>query len=100
MKPWVRRLARYKVYLDRGRAYLMFAQFGMVAVVFAQSLARHPWFSWIQGHAVLTTVVLVVGLFTVCGVLGWLDTRVGLRDEEWSQLLRSVVDDIKQTNGG
>lgn len=80
----LRRLVRWKIYLDRARIYLAYVQMLMIAGLFYDVAARH----WpvLSEHAWETMAVLVLGIGGGCMVLGWLDTRLGVLDEEIRQV--------------
>jgi hypothetical protein len=80
----LRRFVRWKIYLDRARYYLAYVQMLMIAGLFYDVLARH--FPVFSQHAYLTIAVLVLGIGGGCMVLGWLDTKLGVLDEEIRQL--------------
>lgn len=90
----IKTLARWKIYLDRGRLYMMYCQFAMIAVVFTKSVSGHPWFSWAHGHTATITICIVLGLVVMCAAFGWADSKIGIRREEWLEIMRPTIDEI------
>ena len=71
---FIRYLVRYKIYVDRARAYIGYVQFLMLAVILAKQ------FGLTLG--IIGSVLLVVLFFVGCLVVGYIDTKIGIREEE------------------
>ena len=71
---FLRALVRYKIYYDRARGYIGAVQFLMLAVIMAKQ------FGFKLGLA--GSVILVFLFFLGCLVVGYIDTRLGIRKEE------------------
>ena len=67
---------RWKIYYDRARAYVGAVQFLMLALVLAKQFGLTLGF-W-------GSVLLVICFFAGCLVIGFIDTKLGIRREEAS----------------
>ncbi len=67
---------RWKIYYDRARAYIGAVQFLMLAVILAKQF----------GYTLnlLGTILLICCFFSGCLVIGYIDTKLGIRAEEAS----------------
>ena len=72
----IKALVRWKIYIDRARAYIGYVQFLMLAVILAKQFGLKLGF--------LGSVFLVVSFFGGCLVVGYIDTRLGILSEEAS----------------
>jgi hypothetical protein len=70
----LKRLVRYKIYYDRARGYIGAAQFLMLAVIMAKQFGLKL--------GVFGSICLVASFFAGCLVVGYIDTRLGIREEE------------------
>lgn len=70
----IKRLVRYKIYYDRARAYIGAVQFLMLAVILAKQ------FGFRLG--LFGSLLLIVTFFAGCLVVGYIDTKLGIRAEE------------------
>lgn len=84
-----RSIIRWKVYFDRSRMYIGYIQFFLIGVVFLQSFKDHQWSEFLYRYAVITIPVLLVLFILVSLFLGYLDTKLGFREEELRNLSRS-----------
>ena len=82
----IKRLARYKIYVDRARWYMVFVQFIMIVIIFLQS-------NGINLHWSLYPVVALIILFTMV-IIGYIDRKMGMIKEE--QRFYSTEDPVIQ----
>jgi hypothetical protein len=84
-----RSLIRWKIYFDRSRMYIGYIQFFLIGIVFLQSFKDEPWGELLYRYAYVS-IPLILALFIVLSlVLGYLDTRLGFREEELRNVSRS-----------
>ena len=74
MNTYLKRLVRYKIYIDRARTYIGYVQFLMLAVIMAKQFGFKLGF-W-------GSILLVILFFGGCLVIGFIDTKIGIRREE------------------
>src|SRR5688572_12706152 len=84
-----RSLIRWKVYFDRSRMYIGYIQFFLIGVVFLQSYKNEPWGEMIFKYALITIPIGLVLFILISLILGFLDSKLGLREEEMRNLSRS-----------
>jgi hypothetical protein len=70
----VKIFVRYKIYYDRARAYIGAVQFLMLAVILAKQFNLNFGF---VGYC-----LLIILFFAGCLVVGYIDTKLGIREEE------------------
>ena len=70
----IKRLARYKIYVDRARWYMVFVQFIMIVIIFLQS-------NGINLHWGLYPLVVLTVLFIMV-IIGFIDRKMGMIKEE------------------
>ncbi len=77
-----RTLIRWKVYIDRARMYIGYISFFMIGFVFLKSFKDTFWGQYIYDNFYFTfpAFVLLFMLFSL--VLGFADTKLGIREEE------------------
>jgi preprotein translocase subunit SecG len=97
-------LIRWKVYFDRSRMYIGYLQFFLIGIVFLQSFQNKAWGELIFKYA-LVSIPIALFLFIVLSLfLGYLDTRLGFREEEMRNLSRSnpvtmeMLEQLKEIN--
>lgn len=77
-----RTLIRWKVYIDRSKMYIGYIQFLLIIFVFINSLESNPVSQFVVDRP-LIAVPLILVLFVVCSlILGYLDSKLGFREEE------------------
>jgi hypothetical protein len=82
-------IIRWKVYFDRSRMYIGYIQFFLIGIVFLESFKDRPWGEFIFRYA-LIAIPLALFLFILLSlVLGYFDSRLGLREEELRNLSSS-----------
>lgn len=84
-----RSLIRWKVYFDRSRMYIGYIQFFLVGVVFLQSFKDQRWSEFLFKYALISIPVALLVFLVLSLLLGYLDTRLGLREEEMRNVSRS-----------
>jgi hypothetical protein len=84
-----RSLIRWKVYFDRSRMYIGYAQFFLIGVVFLKSYQDEPWGEMIFKYALITIPIGLILFVLISLVLGFLDSKLGFREEEMRNLSRS-----------
>lgn len=99
-----RSIIRWKVYFDRSRMYIGYIQFFLIGVVFLKSFKDKPWGEWIFKYAIIS-IPIAFFLFVILSlVLGYFDSKLGLREEEQRNLSRSnpvmmeMLDQLKELN--
>jgi hypothetical protein len=99
-----RTIIRWKVYFDRSRMYIGYIQFFLIGIVFLKSFKDNPWGEWIFKYAIVS-IPIAFFLFVILSlVLGYFDSKLGLREEEQRNLSRSnpvmmeMLDQLKELN--
>jgi preprotein translocase subunit SecG len=77
-----RTLIRWKIYFDRSRMYIGYIQFFLIGTVFLQPFRDKPWADFIFRNAIISIPIAVLLFVILSLVLGYLDTKLGLREEE------------------
>ena len=99
-----RTLIRWKVYFDRSRMYLGYIQFFLIGIVFLKSFKDNPWGEWIFKYAIVSIPIAFLLFIIFSLVLGYFDSKLGLREEEQRNLSRSnpvmmeMLDQLKELN--
>lgn len=70
----LKRLVRYKIYIDRARTYIGYAQFFMIAIIFVKQFDIKL--------GVIGSVLLIIAFVIICLIIGYIDTKLGIRGEE------------------
>lgn len=84
--------------------YIGYIQFFLIGIVFLQSFKDKPWGELIFKHAIIAIPVALVVFVIVSLILGWLDTRLGFRQEELRNLSKSnpvimeMLEELKEIN--
>jgi hypothetical protein len=84
-----RSLIRWKVYFDRSRMYIGYIQFFLIGIVFLQSFKDQVWGELIFKYALITIPVALILFVMISLILGFLDSKLGFREEEMRNLSRS-----------
>ena len=82
-------IGRYKVYLDRTRAYIGYVQFVAILLVFVEAYKETPFGRWFYGHSAITIPAFIVLFIVLSLVVGYVDKRVVRSHEQ---------DEMNQTN--
>ena len=73
---------RWKVYIDRARMYMGYINFMMLGIVFLRSYKDTNWGAYIFDHYYFTLPLLVVVFMLFSLILGFVDSKLGFREEE------------------
>jgi hypothetical protein len=84
-----RSLIRWKVYFDRSRMYIGYIQFFLIGIVFLRSYQDQAWGELIFKYALITIPVGLIIFVIISLILGFLDSKLGFREEEMRNLSRS-----------
>jgi len=82
-------LIRWKIYFDRSRMYIGYIQFFLIGIVFLESFKDKPWGKVIFDNAIIAIPIALFLFILLSLILGWLDTRLGFREEELRNLSKS-----------
>ncbi len=99
-----RTIIRWKVYFDRSRMYIGYIQFFLIGIVFLKSFKDNPWGEWIFRYAIVSIPVAFLLFVILSLVLGYFDSKLGLREEEQRNLSRSnpvmmeMLNQLKELN--
>lgn len=97
-------LIRWKIYFDRSRMYIGYIQFFLIGIVFLQSYKDHSWGAFIFKYALISIPVFLLLFIILSLILGYLDSKLGFRQEELRNLSRSnpvmmeMIDQLKEMN--
>jgi len=92
-------LIRWKVYIDRSKMYIGYIQFLLIIFVFIKSLEQNAITDFVFTYPGLA-IPLIFAVFLFCSlVLGYLDSKLGFREEEIRNHSRSnpVLMDIQRS---
>ena len=82
-------LIRWKVYIDQSKMYIGYIQFLLIIFVFINSLDNNPVSQFVLEKPLIAVPVILV-LFVLCSlVLGYMDSKLGFREEEIRNHARS-----------
>jgi hypothetical protein len=99
-----RSLIRWKIYFDRSRMYIGYIQFFLIGIVFLQSFKDRSWGELIFKNALISIPIALVLFILFSLILGYLDSRLGLREEEFRNLSKSnpvmmeMLNQLKEIN--
>jgi len=94
-----RTLIRWKIYFDRSRMYIGYIQFFLIGIVFLQSFKDRQWGEIIFKNALISIPIALVLFILLSLILGYLDSKLGLREEEYRNLSKSnpvIMDMLSQ----
>ncbi len=95
-------IIRWKVYFDRSRMYIGYIQFFLIGIVFLQSFKDKPWGEFIFKYALIAIPVALIFFLILSLLMGYLDSKFGLREEELRNLsssnpvLMEILNSIKE----
>jgi len=75
-------LIRWKVYIDRSRMYIGYVQFLLIIFVSIKSLGDNPVKDFVFNSPLVAVPVILVIFVLASLVIGYLDSRLGFREEE------------------
>ena len=95
----MKKMIRWKVYIDRSRMYIGYIQFFLIIFVFIKSLGDNPFTEYVFKHSLATLPVLLFIFILFSLVIGYIDSKLGLREEELRNFSRSnpVLMDIQKS---
>lgn len=99
-----RTLIRWKIYFDRSRMYIGYIQFFLIGIVFLQSFKEKPWGELIFKYALISIPIGLILFIFLSLLLGYLDSKLGFREEELRNLSRSnpvmmdMLEQLKEIN--
>lgn len=99
-----RTLIRWKVYFDRSRMYIGYIQFFLIGIVFLREFEDKPWGEKVFQYALISIPIALVLFIFISLVLGYFDSKLGLREEEMRNLSKSnpvmmeMLDQLKELN--
>ena len=82
-------LIRWKVYFDRSRMYIGYIQFFMIGWVFIKSFKSSFWGDYLSRYALILIPLLFLLFIIITLFMGYLDLKLGLREEEFKNLSQS-----------
>ncbi|MEO7988913.1 MAG: hypothetical protein ABI663_05185 [Chryseolinea sp.] len=97
-------LIRWKVYFDRSRIYIGYLQFFLLGIVSIQSFKDEQWAEMIFKYALISIPVGLFLFILLSLILGYLDSKLGFREEELRNLSKSnpvmmeMLDQLKEIN--
>lgn len=84
--------------------YIGYIQFFLIGIVFLQSFKEKPWGEFIFKNALIAIPIALILFILLSLILGWLDTRLGFRQEELRNLSKSnpvmmeMLEELKEIN--
>lgn len=84
-----RSLIRWKVYIDRSRMYIGYIQFFLIGIVFLKEYKDTWWGEKIFEYTLISIPVSLVLFILLSLILGYLDSKLGFREEEQRNLSKS-----------
>jgi hypothetical protein len=84
--------------------YISYIQFFLIGIVFLQSFKDKQWGEVIFNHAIIAIPIALILFVLLSLILGWLDSRLGLREEELRNLSKSnpimmeMLQELKELN--
>ena len=75
-------LIRWKIYIDRARMYIGYIQFFLLIVVFINTLGDNTYGKYLVRYSFISIPALIVVFLLFSLVLGYIDSRLGIRSEE------------------
>jgi hypothetical protein len=90
---------RWKVYIDRSKMYIGYIQFLLIIFVFIRSLGVNPLTDFVFNSPAVSIPLILVLFVLASLVLGYLDSKLGFREEEIRNHARSnpVLMDIQKS---
>jgi hypothetical protein len=77
------------VYIDRSRMYIGYIQFFLIGIVFLKEYEYTWWGETIFEYSLISIPVSIVLFIFLSLLLGYLDSKLGLREEEQRNLSKS-----------
>ena len=94
-----KKLIRWKVYIDRSRMYIGYIQFFLIIYVFIKSIGDNAFTEYVFTHSLVALPVLLFLFIFLSLVIGYIDSKLGLREEEIRNFSKSnpVLMDIQKS---
>src|SRR5574343_547688 len=102
----IRRIVKWKIWLDRSRMYVGYLQFGATLYIVAKLIRNGPVKTWIFEHWYLSFPILFVVFIGACMVLGWIESLLKIRDleqenytqvnPEWKKMMDKIDELLKK----
>ncbi|MEM9822883.1 MAG: hypothetical protein AAF985_17520 [Bacteroidota bacterium] len=95
-------LVRWKIYIDRAKMYLNYINFAMIAFVFLNSINDVRIRQLLDENKLLVYPLIMIGFMGISLVLGYFDTKLGLRKEEMrnnaseNPILMEILQHVKE----
>jgi hypothetical protein len=93
---------RWKIHIDRSRMYLGYIQFLMIGIVFFKEFKDKPLGAMIFKYPFISIPILFLAFIFFSILLGYLESKLGLKEEEQKKLTASnpvmmeILNDIKE----
>ena len=81
-----RAIIRWKIYVDRAKMYIGYINLVMMVVVFVNSIKDNKYGKILADNYVIAIPILIVLFIFLSMVLGFIDSRLGIRKEELRNL--------------
>ena len=97
-----RTFIRWKIYFDRSRMYIGYIQFFLIAYVFLKDFKGGHLGGLIFKYAIISIPIALILFVFLSLLLGYLDTKLGFREEELRNLSKSnpmmveMLDSLKE----
>ena len=84
--------------------YIGYIQFFLIGIVFLQSFKEKTWGELIFNNAIIAIPIALILFVLLSLILGWLDSKLGLREEELRNLSKSnpimmeILKELKDLN--
>lgn len=94
-----KKMIRWKVYFDRSRMYIGYLQFLLIIFVFIKSFDNNLFIDYVFKHSLVTLPVVLLLFILLSLVIGYIDSKLGLREEELRNFSKSnpVLMDIQKS---
>lgn len=79
-------LIRWKIYIDRARMYIGYFQFLMLVVIFINAIKDNTFGRYLVEYSTISIPLLFVLFIGGSLLLGYLDSKLGIRSEEMRNL--------------
>jgi hypothetical protein len=99
-----RTFIRWKIYIDRSRMYIGYIQFFLIAIVFMEKYKDTALGQKIFNYALISLPVAIFLFILLSLILGYLDSKLGFRQEEQRNLANSnpvmmdMLNQLKELN--
>jgi hypothetical protein len=99
-----RSLIRWKIYIDRSRMYIGYINFFLIGYVSLQTFKGRAWADYIFDNPLIFIPLAIILFIGLSLLLGFLDSRLGLREEELRNLSKSnpvmmeMLDELRDIN--